>query len=226
MLIAQLHTMDIQFIVDKCCSLMASDIHNIKLFTNNFIKKLFNCSDLKNYLLPFITWLDSSILREFLSIYEESNTLELVYNFNCLIDNNQPITSYPIPSFSQLIIPLDNSEYTIVATKTVQNCNELVLKEVRDIKEFLQSLWELTAHAIQLAAIDYIYNCIYWIIPKQVKSLIENKLNHTQHELWDRGIFQAVLLQNDFYSPDNDFEQVVITNPFNLLLTNLTKVCA
>ena len=157
--------MDTQFIANKCCTLMASDVHNIKLFSDNFIKKLFKCSDsvlMNNYLLPFITWLDSSILT---LIYEDS-TLKLVYKFSCMIEENQPIMLYPIPSFSQLIIPLDDSEYTIVATKTFQNCNELVLKEIRDIKEFLQSVWELTAHAIQLAAVDYIYNCIYWIIPK------------------------------------------------------------
>ena len=217
--------MDTQFIANKCCTLMASDVHNIKLFTDNFIKKLFNCSHsvlINNYLLPFTTWFDSSILK---SIYEES-TLKLFYKFSCMIEENQQIILYPIPSFSQLIIPLDDSEYTIVATKTIKNCNELVLKEIRDIKEFLQSLWELTAHAIQLAAIDYIYNCIYWIFPKQVKTLIENNLNQGQHKLWDRGIFQTVLLPSKFYSSDNDLEQLVITSPFNLLLTNLTKVCA
>ena len=65
-LVTQLHTVDIEFLADKCRTLMASDVHNIKLFTDSFIKKLFKCSHpnlLKIYLLPFITWLDNSLDR-------------------------------------------------------------------------------------------------------------------------------------------------------------------
>ena len=64
-LVTQLHTVDIEFLADKCRTLMASDVHNIKLFTNSFINKLFKCSHsnlLKIYLLPFITWFDNTIL--------------------------------------------------------------------------------------------------------------------------------------------------------------------
>ena len=226
---AQLHAVDIEFLAEKCCALMASDIHNVKLFTDSFIRKLFECSHssnlLKIYLLPFNTWLDHTILRELLMAYREIVTLELFCKFNCIIDYTQPITSYPIPTFSQLIIPLDDSEYTFIATGTVQNCDKLVLKDVTDVKEFLRSQWEITNHAIQLVAIDYSYNFIYWMIPKQVQPLIENKLSQGQHNLWHRGIFMAVLLPNNLFSAD----QPVFNNPFNvsnLLLKDSMEVCA
>ena len=44
-LAAQLHTVDIEFLAEKCDTLMASDVHSIKLFTDSFIKKLFKCSN-------------------------------------------------------------------------------------------------------------------------------------------------------------------------------------
>ena len=229
-LVAQLHAVDIEFLADKCHTLMASDTHKIKLFTDSFIMKLFkylHSNLLKIYLLPFNTWLDNTILRELTTTYE-IDTLKLYCNFIHIIDDNEPITSYPIPTFSQLIIPLDDSEYTIVAIKTFQNCNELILKDIKDVKEVLELHWELTAHAIQLVAIDYSYNFIYWMIPKQIQALVENKLSKGQHELWDRGIFLTVLLPNSHFSGDNNYDQQLINNPFNVsksLLRDSRKVC-
>ena len=211
---------------------MASNIHNIKMFTDAFIKKVYKCPTsglIKIYLLPFITWFDYTILIELVAACEKIDILKELYEFNdCITNNNQPITSYPIPKFSQLIIPLDDSEYTIIAIKTVQNCSEFVLQNVKDIKEFLMSLWELTAHAIQLAAIDYQDNFIYWMIPKQVQSLVENKLSKEHNYQWCDGILHAVLLPSDFFSIKSNFDQQIMNNPFNvpkLLLKDSLKVC-
>ena len=230
-MVAQLHVVDVEILADKCYTLMASDVHNIKLFTDSFMKKLFQCSDpnlLKLYLLPFNTWLDYTILKELLKGYENIDVSKFLF----ITDDTQPITSYPIPSFSQLIIPLDDSEYTIVAIKTVKNCRELTLEDITGIdgiKEFLRSYWELTAHALQLIAIDYFYNFIYWMIPKSVKFLIEDKLNQRQSKLnqrqyelsqgqcilWSRGIVQAVLLPDNFFSAESS-DQQMFNDPFNI----------
>ena len=231
-MIAHLCAVDIELIAERCCTLLAtSNNHKIKLFTDSFVKKLFKCSNsnlLKMYLLPFNTWLDNTILIELSTTYENINIFEQFCNFIRIIDDNRPITSYPIPTFSQLVISLDDSEYTLVATETVRNCNELVLKDITDVKEFLKSYWELTNHAIQLAAIDYNYNNIYWMIPKQIQLLIENKLNQGQHKFWHKEIFQVVLLPKDFFSTDNYRDRFMINNPFkvsNLVSKDSLKVC-
>ena len=210
--------MDIEYLADKCRTLMASDDYNIKLFTDSFIKKLFKCSHsslLKVYLLPFITWLDNTILIELIAAYEKVDSLELFYELIHIIDDTEPITSFHLPTFSQLIIPLDDSEYTIVAVKTVQNCSGLVLKDVKDVKLLLTSQWQLTAHTLYLVSIDYHYNCMYWMIPKQVQPLVENKLNQRQHDLWVKGILQIYLLPNEYFSVDDRHRQV-INDPFNV----------
>ena len=229
---AQLHTVDREFLAGKCHTLMASDIYNIKLFTDDFIKKLFKCSHfsslLKLYLLPFITWLDNTILIKLANAYEKGIVFELLHKVTDVIDDNEPITSYPIPTFSQLIIPLDDSEYTIVAVKTFRDCSELALKDVVDVKEFLKLHWELTAHALHLAAIDYHHNYMYWMIPRHVQHLVENRLHQGQLKLWNKGIFKTVLLPNCFYSTNCCFNQQVISDPFNvhnLPLRDSIKVC-
>ena len=226
-LVTQLHTVEIEFLVDKCCTLMASDVHNIKLFTDSFIKKLFKCSHpslLKIYLLPFITWLDNTILLELAATYEEVSILGLFCKLTHIIDDTEPIISYPIPSFSQLIIPLDDSEYTIVAVKTLQNCSELILQDVKDVKDLLMSHCELTAHAVQLVAVDYHCNYMYWMIPKQVQCLVENGLKRPQYDLW---IKEIILLPNCFFSAVDHFNQLVTNDPFdlhNVSLKGLIKV--
>ena len=230
-LAVQLHTVDLEFLADKCRTLMASDVHNIKLFTDSLIKKLFKCSHqnlLKIYLLPFITWLDNTVLIELAADYEEVSVLELFCKFTHIIDDTELITSYPIPTFSQLIIPLDDSEYTIVAVKMFQNCSGLILKDVKDVKKLLTSHWELTAHALHLAAIDYPCNFMYWMIPKKVQCLVENRLNQGQNELWNKGIFHIFLLSKNFFSANDHYTQQVINDPFNVYHVSLKdslKVC-
>ena len=227
-LIIQLHTVDIEYLADKCLTLMASDDYNIKLFTDGFIKKLFKCSHfmlLKVYLLPFITWLDNTILIELATAYEKVDNLELLCKFIHIIDDAKPITSYPIPTVSQLIIPLDDSEYTIVAVKTVESCSGLVLKDVKDVKLLLTSQWKLTAHIVHLVAIDYYYNYMYWMIPKQVRPLVENKLNQGQYDLWVKGISRICLLPNEYFSVD-DSRQQVINDPFSFSSLDSKKVCS
>ena len=199
-IIDRLAGVDMECLAEKCCALMASDIHNIKLFTDSFIKKLFKCSHsslFKIYLLPFITWFDYTILKELVTIYEIDDTLESFCEIIQVIDDIHLITSYPIPTFSQLIIPLDDSEYTIIATETVHDCNKLTVKDVKDIKELLKSHWELTEHAIQLAAIDH--NCIYWMIPKQVKPLIE-EISQKSDGPGCNEIYVDTLLPDHFFS--------------------------
>ena len=225
---AQLHTVDLEFLADKCRTMMASDVHKIKLFSNHFIKKLLRCSHssfLKSYLLPFITWLDNTILIELATAYEN---LELVCKFIRIIDDTEPITSYPIPTFSQLIIPLDDSEYTIVAVKTFQNCSGLILKDLKDVKELMKSHWKLTAHALQLVAIDYHCNYMYWMIPKQVQDLVKDELNQGKCDLWIKGIVQIILFPNEYFSASDCFKKHVCNDSFivyDVPLKDLIKVC-
>ena len=235
-LIIQLHTVDIEILADKCRTLMASDDYNIKLFTDGFIKKLFKCSHfmlLKVYLLPFITWLDNTILIELATACEKVDSLELLRKFIHVIDDTKPITSYPLPTFSQLIIPLDDSEYTIMAVKTIQNCSGLVLKDVKDLKLLLTSQWKITGHTLLLVAIDYHYNFVYWMIPKQVQPLLEEKLNHGLYNPRGEDVLQVFLLPNENSSVDYSHQKVVnnpfIKNPFKvncLSSIDLKEVCS
>ena len=89
-------------------------------FTERLLKKITDCKSLylfKMHLLPFITWLDHFILQELVVASGSEDALQLLNLFDSKIKSycSQPITSFPMLSPSQLMIPLDDSEYTLLA---------------------------------------------------------------------------------------------------------------
>ena len=216
----QMSTADVSILANKCDTLMASDVHQISLFNSDFVNKLIKCTYpfiFKIYFLPYMSWFDWSILRQLILFSNNKAALNLVDQFVDSLDYSKPVTSYHIPEFSQLVIPLDNSQYTLLATKHSSSIGGLTLLHVKNIKLLLIKGLELTDYAIQLAAINKMSCCFYWLIPNQVRPLVEDKLNQVQLELWSKGIVLTTLLPVDFYSSENVLQQEI----FNFLNINL-----
>jgi len=180
---------------------MASDVHNIQLFSEEFLKKMLKCEMpflVQLHLLSFSSWLDSSLLRELVTASENEAAIKLMKKFDSFIDYSQPITSYPVPAPSQLMIPLDDSDYTVVATMHSKSLKEITLKQVKDAKMLLVNKWQITEHSIQLIALRAQFGCLYWLIPKTVAPLV----THSDVMLKD-GIMTFVF-PNTFFSDDHD----------------------
>ena len=199
----QMSTADVAVLVKQCGTMMASDVHKIPLFTADFMNKLSNCTYpfiLSIYLLPFMNWFDHSILKELVKSSNHKETLKRVDQFILDVDYSKPIAACPIPEFSQLVIPLDNSDYTLLATKSIRCFNKLTLKDLADIKRLLVQRLEVTYHAVLLTGLNKTSYCVYWLIPSQIRSLVKDKLNQDQLKLWDKGIVLTTLLPVDFFA--------------------------
>ena len=200
-------------------SLNASETHHIPLFGEELLKKIDQSKSyllLKVLLLPYITWLDHSILQH-LVLFSQSKVAERILDdFIFSIDYAQPITSYPIPSPSQLMIPLDGNDYTLVATRCEFEFNSLVLQKVVDVRSVLIEQWQITPHAIQLNAVHVQERLLYWMIPKCVAELIADKIPHIQYELWKNGIVMCTIFPVNFSSPGYP-ESAAKSGPFSLL---------
>ena len=214
-------------LTDTLAKLMAND--SDPLFTDPFLKRIANCETLcqfKSYLLPFITWLDHSILSELVKASDNPNARSLLNNFDSSIDDTQPITSYPIPAPGQLIIPLYDSKYTLFAVK-YYDCtrNVLSLKQVKYVKSLIEQTWRITSHAIQLVAVCKITGFLYWMIPECIAALIKQDLSEMRYELWQHGCIMISLLPKNFYYQESDCSNE-ITSPFIFpLQVDATKVC-
>ena len=210
---------------NKCRSLMASDTHNIPLFTESFVNKLVNCKSvflLKALLLPFLSWFDHSILKELAS--ESDSVTDLLTQFDSLVDTDKPISEYPIPALSQMMIPLDD-RFTIVATKSFCNLENSNLKDIMNIKAALIGQWEITDHAIQLIAICNKLNYLYWTVPKCVHIITHSSHNYEiQHKLWQKGITMTAVLP-DLYSDDLNIKEQFTGGPFSVLTSQHDMVC-
>ena len=217
-------TADVAVLANKCGTLMASNIHQIPLFTRGFMDKLMKCTSpfiFKIYLLPYMSWFDCSILIQLVNLSNKKAALKMVNQFINSLDYSKPITSYPIPGFSQLIIPLENNQYTVLATKhTTRSIRELTLPDLKKIKQSLVNRLEITHHAVQLAAVSDKSCCFYWLIPNQIRSLVEIKLNEVQLELWKEGIILTALFPVSLCLDENDLHW----NIFNMNLEDPTEV--
>ena len=181
-------------ITTECHTLLACKDPQTPLFSEHFIAKLISNKIpvlLNILLLPFVTWFDHSILRKLVLATQNKEAVQLLDKFDSLVDCNQPLT---VPAPSQLIIPLADSDYTLVATKCDINTQQLTIKHVSDIKTTLLTQWGITEHAIQLIAIHVDYNVLYWMIPESVAPLIENHIDADQYELQKSGIIRSAIL--------------------------------
>ena len=192
------------------------------LFTEQWLEKVTSLYLFRIYLLTYITWLDHSILKELVVASGSEDAQQLLNLFDSKIDSycSQPITSFPILSPSQLMIPLDDSEYTLLAMKfrppsrgdTTQDM--IILQDVMDIKLIMKSKWELNdseIHRIQLVAVDMKYEMLYWMIPNYLAEVIEGNLVHD----WKSGIIMMAVLPPDFHSLEDNNE--IIKGPFSSL---------
>lgn len=202
---------------DKLHTLMASS--SDQLFTDQFLKKVSNCKSFCHFvslLLPCMSWLDYSILKELVDASKNMDVIKLLDQFDSMIDDTKPITSYPIPLPAQLIIPLSDSTYTLLATK--HDCTEEVmsLKEVRNVKSLMEDKWNITSHALQLIAVCTKSGFLYWMIPKCIVTLIQENLKEMRYDLWQCGFIAIVLFPLNFYDQEYDCGKEIV-GPFNFL---------
>ena len=165
----------------ESCNLLACNNPQIQLFSEEYLLKLSHCelNHLKLLLFPHMTWLDNSLLKELIESSKNQEAKNLLNEFCLSIDYTLPIKSFPIPTPSQLIIPLDDSDHALITTKCDCGIAEAKLLYVIDVKKELMQKFGITEHALQLTAISEEQNVIYWMVPKCVTSIIEEKLTQT-----------------------------------------------
>ena len=203
---------NLSFDLSKC-----SDVNS--LFTEKHLQKVKSFYLLKIYLLPFVTWLDHSILNELVVASGSEDAQQLLNMFNTKVDSysNQPITSFPLPPGSQLMIPLSDSEYTLLAIKfnppsrssTTQNM--ILLQDVKNIKLVLERKWKMGSHDIQLVAMHTKLEILYYMIPKHLVEVVERNMVPDRSS----GIIMMAVLPTNFHSLQENSE--TLKGPFSSL---------
>ena len=202
----------ISFDLRKC-----SDIN--PLFAKKHLQKVKSFYLLKIYLLPFVTWLDHSILNELVVASGSEDAQQLLNLFGAKIDSysNQPITSFPLPSCTQLMIPLNDCEYTLLAIKFIPPSRGgptqgiILLQDVKNVKLALERKWKITSHDIQLVAVHTKLGLLYWMIPKHLVEVVESNIVPD----WSSGIIMMAVLPTNFHSLQENSD--MLKGPFSSL---------
>ena len=184
-------------LVDVCANLMASDMHDIALFSEMQIKMFKKCDSsllLLQRLHLFFTWNNHSILRVLAD--QCSEAVNILDNFDCRVDTFELIASYPIPSFSTSMIPTDTSTYTILAIRCDQELCECTLQSVYNMQSVMMEKCEITQHCLQLLAVRNDPTIFYWTIPKCVMCLINTNVSLHSEYLYSKGIMEVSLYPN------------------------------
>ena len=183
---------DPKMIIDQCSSLMASDIHNISVFPDEFIKNLqrYNHTpSLLKILSSFWTWSDHSILRTLLRDNDEA--LKLLDEYDSQLDPLQNLSSYLLPSPSPCMTPCDGSTHTVMAIKCAQQYHQCHLKHVFDVRSLIINKCDITPHCPQLLATNTGSTVLYWLIPKSVAGLISGRVVEYSSVFYDDGILEV-----------------------------------
>ena len=200
-------------------------LHNLKasdsfpLFTGKRLKRFSKSkciSCFKIYLLPFITWLDHSILCELAATSGNATAIQLLDKFKRKIDKNKSVTSYPIPTPNQLMIPLDDSEYTILAVELYNYQNDITLYQIEELKLLMTRSLKVTSHVFQLIAIHTKVGYLYWMVPKHLVPYIQENLKFN-YEL-SQKVNAISILPNGLLSSKSVYSlREKLRGPFSLL---------
>ena len=180
------------------------------LFTEQQLKKLKSLYFLKIYVLSIVTWLDHSILTDLVRESDSEDAQKLLNSFDSKIFSycNQPITLFPVLSPSQLMIPLDDSDFTLLAVNFHPPSRDdaqgvIILQDVINIKQIMKHKWEMSNHeisSIQLVAVHAKLELLYWMIPKCLVEVIESNLFSDCKS----GIIMLAVLPINFSSFENN----------------------
>ena len=164
---------------EQCKRLMASNDHNIALFTNEQLDSLKECcfaQQILQKLSPLYKWSDHSLLSVVVKACNNFEAEMLLQQFDAQMDLSVPITEYPVPQPNSSMAPHDASTQTVLAVKLNTELSNLSLQQVIEVRCLIQKNFQITEHSLQLMAAKSCQNILYWMIHKCVCHLISSTI--------------------------------------------------
>ena len=189
----------------KCSELSASVSRRIKLFTPGHLKCLYQCihvTMLLRALSPFLTWYSHSILSVLVESCNNPEASELLNNFNAKFSDTQLITKSEIPVPSYVMLPDDNSSYTILTTKINTNTFAVSLKYINEVKYTMTDKFKITEHSFQFLAMNKDPFIFYWIILKAIVPMICAQMYQCQEHFKEKDLTEICIYPSTVFKID------------------------
>ena len=197
-----------QNIFEKCSSLLASDQHNIPLFSEALLKKFsieLNTAAVIQILGPYFTWTGYSLLSEIVVATHNTKAAMLLSQFEFKTDYSRPLKSYPIAKPAFEMCPKQYSTHTVLAVQLHCELQHLSLYDVLDIQNFIVKKCELTPHALQLLSVIQGSSVIlYWMICRSVVPLVSSNFFQRLDDFHKKGIMLIAIYPNHIIATDGE----------------------
>ena len=167
-----------QTVYEQCESLMASQEHDIALFSPDYLSTLKECNEMPEILQrlsPYYKWSDHSVLHALVQACNNPEAAMLLQQFDSQVDLSLPITEYPVPQPISSMAPYDTSTQTVLAVKLNTELSKFSLQQVIEMRSLIQRKCKITEHSLQLMAAKSSSAILYWLIPKCIRHLIDFK---------------------------------------------------
>ena len=183
-------------LIERCRQLMASEIHKIKRFTNEYLRKLQSfktSSAVLKVLSVYFTWSNCSVLKYIADFSPLAITL--LEEFNLRITLSYPVVNYPLPS---IVIPFKDKNSAFL-TFHCKNSLSNSLKQVYDIQSILTGKCEITQYALYLLSVKNNPIELQWIIPRSIVDLINKMVKQHIQYFASSGINAILIYPNASY---------------------------
>ena len=178
---------DPELLIKWCENLMASDTHQIKLFTVNFInqiRQLKTSPAILKMLSHYWTWSNYSVLKVLAQFSKLA--LDLLEEFGTRLNTTLPITEYPIGSLAVSMFPYDTSSYAVLTLECDHKLDHS-LQLVYDMQSLITENCDVTQHALLLLAVDHTTR-LHWMIPKSMVTIVNTRVMQCSQILFTKGV--------------------------------------
>ena len=176
-----------------------SEEQQVKLFSDSYIKSLNKITStvvILRRLFLYSSWYDFSIVEELVKECKCFKGFYLLDWFNLHIDKTLPISHYPLPIPSSLMIPDKSSSHFLMAMTYREEL--LTLLHITELKSFLLHTFKIKSYTCILLGVGS-PDTLYWLLPKSVFSLVCKEVPEHIDDFYTEGITKIAI------SPDITF---------------------
>ena len=203
-----LQTLSPKEIIKAVANFVVSDVpdQQFKLFSENYIISLHksaNTTEILRRLFLYSNWYDYSFIEELIKEFNCSEGVDLLEWFYSRINKTLPISYYPLPTPSALMIPDKSSSHFLLAMRYTEK--PFVFSRIIVLKSFLLRIFKIKNYACILLAVVS-PDILYWLLPTNVFTIVHKKLLEHLDYLYTKGIIEVAI------SPDITFSKSDMPN--------------
>ena len=195
-IIRLLQTLRPRQIIKIVANFVIGEEQQVKLFSDSYIKSLNKITStvvILRSLFLYSSWYDFSVVEE---LVKECNCFEGFYLldwFNLRIDKTLPISHYPLPTPSSLMIPVESSSHFVMTTRYREKL--FTLLHITELKSFLLHTFKIKSYACILLGVAS-PETLYWLLPNSVFTIICKIIPQCTDDLYTKGITEIAISPN------------------------------